>query len=58
VYGYIGVGDVDRSIEWLERAYEARHRDVTVLEQLPAVDPLRDDPRFQDIVRRMNFPVD
>ena len=56
VYGYIGVGDVDRSIEWLERAYEARHRDVTVLEQLPAVDPLRDDPRFQDIVRRMNFP--
>ena len=39
-----------------ERAYEARHRDVTVLEQLPAVDPLRDDPRFQDIVRRMNFP--
>jgi tetratricopeptide (TPR) repeat protein len=56
VYGYIGVSDVDRSIEWLERAYEARHRDVTVLEQLPAVDPLRDDPRFQDIVRRMNFP--
>jgi TolB-like protein len=56
VYGYIGVGDVDRSIEWLERAYEARHQHVTVLEQLPSFDPLRDDPRFQDIVRRMNFP--
>ena len=55
-YGYIGVGDVDRSIEWLERAYEARHQHVTVLERLPSFDPLRDDPRFQDIVRRMNFP--
>jgi len=55
-YGYIGIGDMDRSIEWLERAYEARHQHVTVLEQLPSLDPLRDDPRFQDIVRRMNFP--
>jgi len=54
-FGYIYIGDFDRAIEWMERAFEARAAQIQCL-ALPAYDSLRDDPRFQDIVRRMNFP--
>ena len=52
---YTFLGDFDRAIEWLERGFEARDGHVSCL-AIPAFDPLRDDPRFQDIVRRLNFP--
>jgi len=54
-FGYIYLGDFDRAIEWMERAFEARSAHAWCLE-LPAYDAIRNDPRFQDIVRRMNFP--
>ncbi len=45
----------DQALEWLERAYEARDPQVVFL-GWPAWDSVRDDPRFQDLVRRMNLP--
>ena len=56
-FSYIYLGDFDRAIEWLERAFEARAPQTSCL-GLPAYDTIRNDPRFQDIVRRMNFPED
>ena len=52
---YLGLGDKDRAIMWFERAYE--EQDPTMfLNVAPNLDPLRSEPRFQALLRRMNFP--
>ncbi len=40
---------------WLERAYSERDSFLTLVKEDPIFDPLRDDPRFQDLRRRMNL---
>ncbi|MGD2153202.1 MAG: tetratricopeptide repeat protein [Gemmatimonadales bacterium] len=49
------LGRVDEAFEWLERAYQEHDMLMTWLKLLPHFDPLRDDPRFQDLLRRMNL---
>jgi hypothetical protein len=39
-----------------EKAYEERDQGTFVLKTDPTLDPLRSDPRFEDLLRRMNFP--
>jgi hypothetical protein len=51
-----GLGDKDQAIEWLEKAYQEHSVGVMFLKVDPTLDPLRSDPRFQDLLRRMNFP--
>ena len=51
-----GLGEKDEALEWLDRAYRERNKGMTFLKVDPALDPLRSDPRFQDLVRRMGFP--
>ena len=54
---YIYAGDSDRALEWLEKGYEERSPDMPYVGVPPPdLDPLRSDPRFQDLLRRMNFP--
>jgi TolB-like protein/Flp pilus assembly protein TadD len=53
---YIGLGEKDQAIHWLEKAYEERSPWLVWLLKDPRVDLLRDDPRFQSLLRRMNFP--
>ena len=55
-YFYMGEGDEDQAVEWLTKAYEQRSANVCLLKVDPWFDPLRSDPRFQDLLRRMNFP--
>ena len=43
-------------MKWLERAYEQGETPLTHLNVAWDWDNLRDDPRFQDLLRRMNFP--
>jgi TolB-like protein/Tfp pilus assembly protein PilF len=54
---HIGLGESTAAIERLERAYAERDWLVCVLKTDPIFDPLRGDPRFQDLLRRINFPV-
>ena len=54
IYGELGYKD--QAMACLEKAYEERSNMVTGLKADPLFDPLRSDPRFQDLVRRMNFP--
>jgi TolB-like protein/Tfp pilus assembly protein PilF len=54
---YIGLGDKEEAFEWLEKAYQERSTQLVFLKVGPRFDSLRDDPRFQDLLRRMNFPM-
>lgn len=54
LHGFLG--EKDQAFLYLERAYAERDWHLTRLQVDPVWDPLRSDTRFQDIVRRMNFP--
>jgi TolB-like protein/DNA-binding winged helix-turn-helix (wHTH) protein/Tfp pilus assembly protein PilF len=53
---YIGLGEKDESMAWLERAYEEHDQWMVYIKSYPGWDALSSDPRFQALVRRMNFP--
>jgi Tfp pilus assembly protein PilF len=53
---YAHAGDKDRAVFWLQKAYEAREIPLTHLAVAWDWDQLRPDPRFQDLLRRMNLP--
>ncbi len=53
---YVRLGDKDRAIEWLEKSFREKSINIQYLKVDPIWDPLRSDPRFRDILRRMNFP--
>jgi TolB-like protein/Tfp pilus assembly protein PilF len=53
---YIGLGENDNAIHWLEKAYDERSSELINLNASPIFDPLRSEPRFQDLVDQMNFP--
>ena len=53
---YAGLGDNDQAIAWLEKAYQNRSAMLAQLKVEGFFDPLRSDPRFQDLVARMGFP--
>jgi tetratricopeptide (TPR) repeat protein len=53
---YTGLGEYEEAFAWLERAYQDRNGWMAFLQVEPRLDPLRSDPRFQDLVSRVNFP--
>jgi TolB-like protein/Tfp pilus assembly protein PilF len=53
---YIFAGDKVRAIDWLEKAHEDHDPNLPYLGK-PIWDSVRDDPRFQGLVRRMNLPL-
>jgi hypothetical protein len=54
---YVEAGDFDSAIDWLEEGYRV-HNPNLPYHTLPGpgFDTLRDNPRFQDLLRRMNLP--
>ena len=53
---YAALGDKDAAFAELEKAYEAHDWFLQRIKVDPFMDPLRDDPRFNALVRRLNFP--
>ena len=53
---WVGLGDHDRAIDWLEKAAEDRDGLMVFINRSQLFDPLRADPRFHALLRRMNFP--
>jgi TolB-like protein/DNA-binding winged helix-turn-helix (wHTH) protein/Tfp pilus assembly protein PilF len=51
---YLGVGQNDAAIALLQKAY-AEHGNIVDLKVQPNYDPLRNDPRFQDLLRRVGL---
>lgn len=53
---YDGVGDIDHAIEYLQRAYNERSASLYMLKVVLFSDRLRSDPRFQTLLKQLNFP--
>jgi serine/threonine protein kinase/Tfp pilus assembly protein PilF len=54
---HIGLGENDRAIEYLEKSFEEHSQWLIYLHIDPSMDGLRDDPRFQDLLRRVGLPL-
>ncbi len=54
---YAGLGEKDEAFTWLEKSYDARDKGLTYLKIDPCMDPLRSDPRFGRLVRRVGLPL-
>jgi tetratricopeptide (TPR) repeat protein len=54
IYG--GLGNRDRALEWLEKAYEERSPSLSLLQFSPAFATIRSSPRFTNLVRRVGLP--
>src|SRR5438876_3420222 len=55
-YAYLGLGEKDRALTYLEQAYEEQDPGLFYLKASPLLDSLRSEPRFQALLRRVNFP--
>jgi TolB-like protein/tRNA A-37 threonylcarbamoyl transferase component Bud32/Tfp pilus assembly protein PilF len=53
---YTRAGKKDEALEWLEKAYEEHDGNMPYISVDPIFDILRDEPRFQDLLRRLNLP--
>lgn len=52
---YAALGERDEAFEWLERAYRERDGWLVFVKVQYLLDPLRDDPRFSELLRKMNL---
>jgi tetratricopeptide (TPR) repeat protein len=55
VVAYLGIGDKTKTLDWLEKAYAQHSNTMTTLKVDPIFDPIRGDPRFQDLVHRVGL---
>jgi serine/threonine-protein kinase len=53
---HLALGETQDALDWLERAYDGRDYFLRWLKIDPRLDALRDQPRFQALERRMNYP--
>jgi len=54
---HVGLGEVDRAMEYLEKSYEEHSHWLMYLHMDPGMDGLRSNPRFQDLLRRVGLPL-
>ncbi len=53
---YAGLGEKDKAFEWLEKDFQARNGKLMEIRWKIQFEPLHDDPRFKDLLKRMNLP--
>jgi TolB-like protein/DNA-binding winged helix-turn-helix (wHTH) protein/lipoprotein NlpI len=51
---YVGLGDLDQAMSWLNKAYDARFNPSSLIR--PTFDPLRSDARFRELRHRIGLP--
>ena len=55
VFPYVELGDYDQAFAWLELAYREQSNILMFLRVGPFFDPVRNDPRFKDLLRRVGL---
>jgi TolB-like protein/DNA-binding winged helix-turn-helix (wHTH) protein len=54
-WAYAGTGNKDQALAWLEKAYDQHSIGLTALKVDPVYDPLRNDPRFHNLLQRVGL---
>jgi len=54
---YLDLGDKEHALDWLEKAFDEKSTSLHEIAYEPSWDLIRSDPRFQNLLRRMNLPV-
>jgi TolB-like protein/DNA-binding winged helix-turn-helix (wHTH) protein/Flp pilus assembly protein TadD len=54
---FAGIGDRDSTFQWLEKAYAERESQMAFIKITRRLDPVRSDPRFSDLLRKMGLTV-
>ena len=52
---YVALGKNDQAFAWLEKDFQIRSGDLSTITWYPTFDSLRNDPRYADLLRRMNL---
>jgi hypothetical protein len=52
---YMALNDNDKAFYWLEKAYEQHDYSLNLAKVDPAFDPMRSDPRFIELLKRMGL---
>jgi pentatricopeptide repeat protein len=55
VNAYLGLGDKEQTFYWLEQAFQEQSNILQFLKSHPYFDPIRSDPRFADLIRRVGL---
>jgi serine/threonine-protein kinase len=53
---YVGLGDKNEAFEWLEKDFQARTGKLTEIRWQLQFEPLRDDARYKDLIKRIGLP--
>jgi adenylate cyclase len=53
---YVGMGDKSKALDWLEKAHEERSAWLAWINVEPRFDPLREEPRFKQLIEKIGFP--
>jgi TolB-like protein/Flp pilus assembly protein TadD len=53
---YVGLGEHEEALRWLQRAYESRDINLAYFVAAPWMGSLRSDPRFQELALRLDLP--
>ena len=52
---HLGLGEIDQAFTWMERAIDDRDPIIIPIKSYPFLDPVRNDPRFAALLRKMNL---
>jgi len=52
---YLGLSEIDKVFEWLYKAYDERDSSLIYITVVPPVDPIRADPRFMNLLKKMGL---
>ena len=53
---YAGLGEKDKAFEWLEKDFQSQSGELGIIRWEIQYEPLRDDPRYKDLLKRMGLP--
>ena len=53
---YANVGNKETALEWLEKSFEERDPNITLVKYAPEFKLLREDPRFSALLKRIGLP--